>query len=86
MVRRHQRHCLVEVRQVRGGPMTKRGKVLVEAINEAERFLRTAYAYKPGHYPHDDPRGRAAAKRASLDLTMALARMRGAGAESWSAD
>lgn len=63
--------------------MAKRGKVLVDAITECERFLTIAKAYKPDGY---DSVGRAATKRASMDATRALARLRKADSDDWSTD
>lgn len=66
--------------------MSKRGVVLQKAIAECERFLQAAKAYKPVHdnYYEDDNPGRAAAKRASMDATKALAALRRASASDWS--
>lgn len=63
---------------------TKRGAVLLEAIAECERFLKAAKAYKPGEEYCGDSVGRAAAKRASMDATRALAKLRKAGSYDWS--
>lgn len=64
---------------------TKRGAVLLEAIAECERFLKAAKAYKPSEEFTGDAVGRAAAKRASMDATRALARLRKASGWDWDA-
>lgn len=57
--------------------------ILQEAIQEAERFLRAAKAAKAGEYSFGSNPSRAAAKRASLDLTRKLAELRRAPADAW---
>lgn len=58
--------------------------VLQEAIREAERFLKAARAVKIDGYEFSGNPSRAAAKRASLDLTRKLAELRRAPANAWS--
>lgn len=54
-----------------------KAQLLAEAMSEADRFVRRAYAalHEENHDPCHSP-ATAAAKRASLDLTMALAKWR----------
>ena len=66
--------------------MIKRGQVLAEAIADCERFIRLAKAFKPGEYSFGPNRTRAAAKRASMDASMSLARLRKAPSEDWAVE
>jgi hypothetical protein len=63
--------------------MVKRGAVLVDAIAECERFLKVAKAYKPSENYADDAMTRAAAKRASMDASRALSKLRRAYSHDW---
>lgn len=65
--------------------MAKRSDVVEAAIAECERFVRAAKAYRPGgdEYGIGDSKGRAAAKRASMDASHALAKLRQLEASEW---
>lgn len=66
--------------------MNNRGRVLSDAIAECERFLKAAKAFRPHGSYQGDSVGRAAAKRASMDATRALARLRKAYGSDWSSN
>ena len=58
-------------------------ETIAAAIEEAERFIRRAKAYQraedrslPGYNPGTNPRESGALRRASMDLTRALADLR----------